>query len=293
MAITLDLLPETYCYTDGLALSPQRLSPYCKLGFIGMRLEGKSAIITGASSGLGRATARRFAAEGAAVTIADLGTEPREGGRPTPDLIAEDGGVARFVECDVSDWVSVDALVSGHVARHGRLDIMVNNAMTTRYGPKPLLETSEEQWHAVLDVNLTGAFFGCKRAVAQMIEQDVIGEVRGRIINLSSQLGIRAAPGNCAYGVSKAGVDYLTRSVARDYAEHQIMVNAIAPGKMLTGKTGHAIAPEVIAFSESRTPWPRLGRPEDIAGAALFLASDDATFIQGETLAVDGGWLAS
>lgn len=258
-----------------------------------MRLQGRTAIITGASSGLGRAMARRFAAEGCAVTVADLGTEPREGGVPTVDLIAESGGQATFVRCDVSDWASVDALVADHVARHGRLDVMVNNAMTTRFDPKPLLETSEDQWRAVLDVNLTGVFFGCKRAVAQMIEQEPRGEVRGRIINLSSQLGIRAAPGNCSYGVSKAGVDYLTRSVARDYAAQGIVVNAIAPGKMLTGKTGRAIDPDVIAFSHSRTPWPRLGRPEDIAGAALFLASDDASFIQGETLAVDGGWLAS
>lgn len=227
------------------------------------------------------------------MTIADVDPTPREGGQSTAELIVEDGGAAQFVECDVSDWDAIDALVAGHVTRHGRLDIMVNNAMTTRFVPKPLLETSEKQWRAVLDVNLTGAFFGCKRAVEQMIGQDAVGEVRGRIINISSQLGVRAAPGNCSYGVSKAGVDYLTRSVARDYAEHRIMVNAIAPGKMLTGKTGPAIAPEVIAFSESRTPWPRLGRPDDIAGAALFLASDDASFIQGETLAVDGGWLAS
>lgn len=237
--------------------------------------------------------ARRFATEGAVVTIADVDTTPREGGQPTAELIVAEGGSAQFVSCDVSDWSAVDALVDGHVTRHGRLDIMVNNAMTTRFPPMPLLETSEEQWRALLDVNLTGAFFGCKRAIAQMITQETIGEVRGRIINISSQLGIRAAPGNCSYGVSKAGVDYLTRSVARDYAEHCIMVNAIAPGKMLTGKTGHAVAPEVIAFSESRTPWPRLGRPDDIAGAALFLASEDASFIQGETLAVDGGWLAS
>ncbi len=235
----------------------------------------------------------RFAAEGAAVTIADLEIAPREGGAPTAEVIAQAGGQADYVECDVSDWSAVDAVVSAHVAQHGRLDVMVNNAMTTRYPPRPLLETTEQQWRDVLDVNLTGVFFGCKRAVMQMIDQEVIGEVRGRIINLSSQLGIRAAPGNCTYGVSKAGVDYLTRSVATDYAPHNIMVNAIAPGKMLTGKTGPAIAPEVIAFSQSRTPWPRLGRPADVAGAALFLASDDASFIQGETLAVDGGWLAS
>jgi NAD(P)-dependent dehydrogenase (short-subunit alcohol dehydrogenase family) len=258
-----------------------------------MRLDGRLAIITGASSGLGRAIACRFAAEGAQVVIADLGEEPREGGVATRDLIQSAGGEAEFVACDVSDEAAVDALVSDAVARHGRLDIMVNNAMTTAWAPQPLLATTQEQWRAVLDVNLTGVFFGCRAAVRQMVTQDIHGEVRGRIINLSSQLGIVAAPDNCAYGVSKAGVDYLTRSVARDYAAQQIMCNAIAPGKMLTGKTGRAIDPDVIAFSHSRTPWPRLGTPQDIAGAALFLASDDATFIQGATLAVDGGWLAS
>lgn len=258
-----------------------------------MRLRDRVAIVTGASSGLGRAMARRFAAEGAAVILADIDTTPREGGRPTAEVIAEEGGTAEFVHCDVSVWASVEATVAHAVARHGRLDVMVNNAMTGRYTPKPLLETTEEQWRGTLDVNLTGVFFGCKAAVAQMIGQEPRGEVRGRLINLSSQLGIVAAPGNCSYGVSKAGVDYLTRQVAADYAKDGIVCNAIAPGKMLTGKTGHSIHPDVIAFSRSRTPWPRLGTPEDIANAALFLASDEATFIQGATLAVDGGWLAS
>jgi len=258
-----------------------------------MRLEDRVAIVTGASSGIGRAIARRFAAEGAAVIIADIDTAPREGGPPTAEVIAGEGGMAEFVPCDVSQWESVAACVVHAVARHGRLDIMVNNAMTGRYTPKPLLETSEEQWCGTLDVNLTGVFFGCKAAVAQMIGQEPRGEVRGRLVNLSSQLGILAARGNLSYGVSKAGVDYLTRQVATDYAKDGIVCNAIAPGKMLTGKTGHAIHPDVIAFSRSRTPWPRLGTPEDVAGAALFLASDEATFIQGATLAVDGGWLAS
>ncbi|MEM8664160.1 MAG: SDR family NAD(P)-dependent oxidoreductase [Pseudomonadota bacterium] len=259
---------------------------------VDMRLEGVTAIVTGASSGLGRAMARRFAAEGAVVVVADIETTPREGGEPTVDAIAAAGGRAEFARCDVSRWEDVDALVTGVVARYGRLDVMVNNAMTTRYEPTPLLDTSETQWHDVLAVNLTGAFHGCKRAAAQMLTQEKRGEVRGRIINLSSQLGIVAAPRNCAYGVSKAGVDYLTRQVACDYAKDGIVVNAIAPGKMLTGKTGRAIAPEVIAFSASRTPWPRLGTPEDVASAALFLASAEATFIQGATLPVDGGWLA-
>lgn len=258
-----------------------------------MRLKDRVAIVTGASSGLGRAIARRFAAEGAFVLLADIDAAPREGGTPTADVIADGGGRAGFVECDVSDGAAVDALVAHAVAQHGRLDIMVNNAMTGRFTPKPLLDTTDEQWRSTLDVNLTGVFFGCRAAVGRMIHQEPRGEVRGRLINLSSQLGIVAAPGNCAYGVSKAGVDYLTRQVATDYAHAGIVCNAIAPGKMLTGKTGAAIDPDVLAFSRSRTPWPRLGNPEDVAGAALFLASDEATFIQGETLAVDGGWLAS
>jgi len=258
-----------------------------------MRLKDRVAVVTGASSGLGRAMARRFAAEGAVVVIADVETVPREGGSPTADVIQDEGGAAEFVCCDVSDRESVEAIVAHAVGRHGRLDVMVNNAMTGSFEPKPLLETSEEQWRRTLDVNLTGVFFGCRAAVAQMIRQEPRGEVRGRIINLSSQLGIVAAPRNCAYGVSKAGVDYLTRQVAADYARDGIVCNAIAPGKMLTGKIGHAVDPQVLDFSRSRTPWPRLGTPEDVAGAALFLASDEATFIQGETLAVDGGWLAS
>lgn len=258
-----------------------------------MRLAGKSAIVTGASSGLGRAMARRFAAEGAYVVVADITDEVREGGRPTVELIREDAGQAVFESCDVSDPAQIDAVVVKLADSHGRLDIMVNNAMITRFEPRPLLETSDTQWRQTLAVNLDGVFYGCRAAVRQMQSQEIVGEVRGRIINFSSQLGIRAAPGNCAYGVSKAGIDYLTRSIARDYAKDQIVCNAIAPGKILTGKSGHAVLPEVLEFSHSRTPWPRLGQPNDIANAALFLASDEASFIQGETLAVDGGWLAS
>lgn len=258
-----------------------------------MRLKDTTAVVTGASSGIGRAIARRFAAEGARVVIADIGTAVREGGEPTAEVIEAEGGTARFHRCDVTTWEEVDALVAETVAEFGRLDVMVNNAMTTRFDPKPILETSLAQWHETLDVNLTGVFHGAKRAIAQMRGQEPRGEVRGRIINLSSQLGIVAAPGNCAYGVSKAGVDYLTRQTARDYAADGIVINAIAPGKILTGKTGHAIDPDVLEFSHSRTPWPRLGVPDDIASAALFLASAEATFIQGTTLAVDGGWLAS
>lgn len=258
-----------------------------------MRLKNKTAIITGASSGLGRAMAIRFAAEGARVVIADLTQNVREGGDPTLDIILAAGGEASFEPCDVSDPTQIERVVQTVVEAHGRLDVMVNNAMIGKYDPAPLLNCTDAQWRDTMAVNLDGMFYGCRAAVRQMVNQEIINEVRGRIINFSSQLGIRAAPGNCAYGVTKAGADYLTRSIAADYAKQHIVCNAIAPGKMLTGKTGQSILPEVIAFSESRTPWPRLGTPQDIANAALFLASDEATFIQGETLAVDGGWLAS
>lgn len=258
-----------------------------------MRLQKKTAIITGASSGLGRAMALRFAAEGAFVVIADITQQVREGGEATLKQIEDAGGRGAFLTCDVSNPQQIERVVAETADRHGRLDIMVNNAMTGKFEPKPLLECSDAQWRETLAVNLDGVFYGCRAAVRQMAAQDIVNEVRGRIINFSSQLGIRAAPNNCAYGVTKAGIDYLTRSIARDYADKQIVCNAIAPGKMLTGKTGQSILPEVLEFSQSRTPWPRLGKPQDIANAALFLASDEATFIQGETLAVDGGWLAS
>ena len=258
-----------------------------------MRLKNQVVIVTGGSSGLGRAMSKRFAAEGAEVVIADLSEVQREGVKRTVETIRKNKGKASFFQCDVSNFEDMDSLISNTAERFSRIDVMVNNAMTGNYEPKPLLETSIDHWEDVLKVNLTGVFWGCKLAIKQMLNQDLKGEVRGRVINMSSQLGIVAAPENCSYGVSKAGVDYLTRSIARDYSKDNIVCNAIAPGKILTGKTGRAIAPDVIEFSKYRTPWPRLGTPDDIAGAALFLASQDASFVQGITLAVDGGWLAS
>ena len=258
-----------------------------------MRLADRTTIITGAASGIGRAIAMAFAREGARVVVADVTEEVREGGVPTVRTIAAEGGQAVFMPCDVSVAADVERVVADTVARFDRLDVLVNNAMIMGFAPKPLLDCSNEQWARTLAVNLTGSFHGCRAAVRQMRGQAPRGEVRGRIVNIASQLGIVAAPGNCAYGVSKAGCAYLTRQVATDYAKDGIVVNAIAPGKIMTGKGGAAEEPDVVAFSRSRTPWPRLGAPADIAGAAVFLASDEATFIQGEILAVDGGWLAS
>ncbi len=253
-------------------------------------LQGKTAIVTGASSGLGRAIAIRFAAEGASVVVADVREEPLEGGAPTVEVIVAAGGSARFEETDVAEWAAVDRLIAVTVERHGRLDVMVNNAAT--FTSTSLLDTTEAQWRRVMAVNLDGVFFGCKRAVRQMLIQAPIAEARGRIINLASQHGMVASPGDPAYGVSKAAVAHLTRQVAVDYAKDLIVCNAIAPGKIMTGRAGIAVDPDQLAYSRSRTPWPRLGEPKDVAATAAFLASDMASYMTGVNLLVDGGWMA-
>jgi glucose 1-dehydrogenase len=253
-------------------------------------LAGKVAIVTGASSGLGRAIAVRFAAEGAAVVLADTRDAPVEGGAPTQALVEAAGGTALAVPTDVADWHSVDELVGETVRRFGQLDVMVNNAAI--YTSTNLLETSAEDWGRVLAVNLTGVFHGCKRAVQQMLTQDPADEVRGRIVNIASQQGMIASPGDFPYGVTKGGVVQLTRQIAVDHARDGIVCNAVAPGKIVTGKPGIANDPALLEYSRRRTPWPRLGRPEDVAKAALFLASDLATYVTGINLLVDGGWMA-
>lgn len=253
-------------------------------------LEGKVAIVTGGSSGIGRAIARRFAAEGARVVVADVVEDPIEGGAPTHEAIAEIGGTARFVRTDIADRDSVDGMVSACVAAFGRLDVLVNNAAV--YTSTPLLDTTPEDWARVIGVNLTGCFLCCQRAVRQMLLQEPVGGVRGRIINLSSQHGMVACPGDFPYAVSKGGIVQMTHQIAVEHAADLIACNAIAPGKIMTGKPGVANDPGLLAYSRSRTPWPRLGQPEDVAGAALFLASGMANYVTGINLLVDGGWMA-
>ena len=256
-----------------------------------MRLNDKVAIVTGAASGIGRAIARRFAAEGAKVVVTDVRESPIEGGDTTVNLIIAAGGQAEFQLLDVSSWSNMDRVVSETVNRRGRLDVMVNNAAI--YTSTPLLGTTEDDWDRVMAVNLKGVFFGCKRAVEQMLTQEVRGQARGRIVNISSQHGMVACPGDIAYGVSKSGVVYITRQIATDYAYQYIVCNAVAPGKILTGRTDIGIAPEALVYSNSRTPMPRLGKPDDVANAALFLASDESTYMTGVNLMVDGGWMAA
>lgn len=253
-------------------------------------LQSRIAIVTGASSGLGRAIALRYATEGASVVIADTIEAPIEGGETTLERIRAGGGNALFVHTDISDWNAVGHLVSETVRNFGRLDVMINNAAT--YTSTNLLETTPEQWARVIAVNLTGFFYCCKRAAQQFLTQEPVGEVRGRIINISSQHGMVACPGDFPYGVSKGGIVQMTRQIAVDHADDLIICNAIAPGKIVTGKPGVANDPDALDYSRRRTPWPRLGAPEDVAGAALFLASDMSSYMTGINLMVDGGWMA-
>jgi NAD(P)-dependent dehydrogenase (short-subunit alcohol dehydrogenase family) len=256
-----------------------------------MRLKDHTVIVTGAASGIGRAIAIRFASEGAYVLLADLAQETRGGGAPTLDVIRSAGGIADFLCVDVSNWDDVQALVAHVVSRHNCLDVIVNNAAIGDGGR--LTETSEAIWDRTMAVNLKGVFFGCKAAAQQMLTQEPRAEVRGRIVNISSQHGMISSPNHLAYGVSKAGVVYMTRQIAADYAKDGIVCNAIAPGKILTNVGDHIPTEAQLAYATSRTPWPRLGQPEDVASAALFLASPESTYITGENLMVDGGWMAS
>jgi NAD(P)-dependent dehydrogenase (short-subunit alcohol dehydrogenase family) len=253
-------------------------------------LKDKVAIVTGASSGIGRAIARRYAAEGAAAVIADIVESPIEGGPSTVELITGSGGSALYLPTDISDWRAVDALVAAAVGRFGRLDILVNNAAT--YTSTNLIETTPEQWSRVMAVNVTGFFYCSKRAVMQMLTQHPVNDVRGRIINISSQHGMVACPGDFSYSVSKGAIVQMTRQIAVDHAKDGIVCNAIAPGKIITGKPGIANNPDALDYSRRRTPWPRLGTPDDVAGAAVFLASGMASYLTGVNLMVDGGWMA-
>jgi NAD(P)-dependent dehydrogenase (short-subunit alcohol dehydrogenase family) len=253
-------------------------------------LNGRLAVVTGSASGLGRAIAIRFAQEGAHVVVSDVRADPREGGNPTEAVIEQGGGSCIRLDADVSRWEDIDRLVSESVERFGRLDVMVNNAAIAGPASKPLLETTEEDWDSIMAVNLRGVFLCCKRAIGEMLDQEPINEVRGRVINISSQHGMVGSPGHVAYSTSKGGVINLTHQLAVDYGKQGILVNAVAPGKILTGSPEQVN--EAIAYSHARTPFFRLGRPTDVAAAATFLASDDARYVSGTNLLVDGGWMA-
>ena len=248
------------------------------------RLDGKVAIVTGASSGNGRAIARRFAEEGASITVADVRKDPRLGGTPTHDLITEAGGDAQFVETDVSSVEDLRNAVDETVAAYGALDVMVNNAGVERQ--LPIGEVTEEDYAWLMDINLKGVFFGSQVAIEAMQAQ----ESGGAIINMSSIGGIRGLENSSLYCTSKGGVTNLTRELAVEQGEHDIRVNALNPGFIETAMTMED--GETAEGILEQTPLGRAGQPEEVAEAALFLASDESSFVTGHNLVMDGGFTA-
>lgn len=253
-----------------------------------MRLKDKVAIITGAGSGLGRASARLFAKEGAKVMVADIAAGD---GEETVRLIKEDGGDAIFVQVDVSKAADCEKMVKSAVGRYGKLDIMFNNAGVPG-GATAIADLSEEEWNQVISVNLTGVFLGTKYAIPEMLKRGA-----GAIINTSSAAALVPARLGGAYATSKAGVIGLTKATAMDYARKNIRANCIVPGPMETAyfsKTGGGDLARMSAVREkvlSQQPIGRFAQPEEVAQAALFLASDEASFVTGAALSIDGGRL--
>lgn len=265
------------------------------------RLLDKITIITGATSGLGRAIALAYAAHGAAVVCADLQpvaeVHVEEGdAKATHEVILESGGKSIFVECDVRDSQSVQSLISRTVEVYGRLDIMVNNAgigLEIR-NSLPIHETPDSTFDTTMSVNSRGVFLGCKYAAQQMITQNPYpsGD-RGWIINIASVLGLVGLRGTVSYAASKGSVVQMTRTVALDLAPLRIHCNVLCPGFAKTAMLKPLTDVEATeARLGARHPFKGLGEPEDIAKAAVFLASDDASWITGVALPVDGGYSA-
>ena len=255
-------------------------------------MSGRGAIVTGASSGIGRAIAVRLAADGFDVVCADVRRDPITGGDPTEAVIAAAGGKALHVDADVSLPEDCERLVGIAVDRAGRLDVLVNNAAIAGRHSRPLVDTDVADFDAVMAVNLRGAFVLSRAAVRQMLGQPPRDEVRGRIVNITSQHGLVGAPGHFSYAVSKGGLLQMTRQIAVEHGVDGILCNSVSPGKIVTGTPGDLSADEAgLAYVRSRTPFSRLGRAEDVAAAVAYMASE-ASYTSGANLMVDGGWMA-
>ncbi len=247
-------------------------------GRIQVRLDGKVGVVTGAGRGIGYAIASVLAEAGAQVALVDVNPQLLEQASST---LSEAGGKVRTSICDVSDSSQVDRTIQEILGSWGRIDILVNNAGITR--DNLLLRMKDEDWDAVLNVNLRGAFLFCRAVARPMLKAHF-----GRIINIASISGIVGNPGQVNYSASKAGLIALTKTLARELGSRNITVNAVAPGFIATEMSAK-LGPELIEGIKQRTPLGRLGDPQDVADAVLFLCSEAASFITGQVLTVDGG----
>lgn len=244
-----------------------------------MNLAGKSALVTGASRGIGREIALELARQGANVAVNFAGSEAKA--NEVVDEIKALGRDAFTVKCDVSNSEEVNEMVKDTIDRFGKLDILVNNAGITK--DNLLMRMKEEEWDDVININLKGVFLCTKAVTRQMMKQRV-----GRIINIASIVGVSGNPGQANYVAAKAGVIGLTKTTAKELASRNITVNAVAPGFITTDMTDK-LTEEIKAEMLKQIPLARLGEPKDIAKVTAFLASDDSAYMTGQTLHIDGG----
>jgi NAD(P)-dependent dehydrogenase (short-subunit alcohol dehydrogenase family) len=242
-----------------------------------------TAVVTGGASGIGREICRTFGKAGANVVVADLKAEPFEDIPSVAELFEEFDGEAAYVETDVSEESSVESMFETVTERFGGVDTLVNNAGVARFGS--VTETSAEDWQAELDVNLTGVFNCCKHGVPVLTENE-----QSAIINISSAYGIRGGIGNFGYSTTKGGVVAATKQVAAEFGRDGVRTNAIVPGFIDTRMFWDDTPDGTEEFAVKHTPQRRLGDPAEVARVVRFLAGEDASFVNGQIIAVDGGF---